>query len=317
MFFRTLSALLACAMAWTPALLAQRLGVVPRRGQTVSVTNPETRTKVTGRVADIGPDSTVIQTATGNVILGSHLLSKARVATGSTKGITQGITIGTLAGLAVGTVIGLASVEGCPTQDIECAATIFAVPGHAMSGLLGGGLLGGLLGSAVTVPVWSRGAPPGAVPARFNADLTTGDAVRLIESNHKARGLVVGGSDHMAIVRLESGSDTAVDLRVLERYTGDRMRVGKGLEYGAAIGAAAGVAIYLFDPLNPLYGASTAGELVRGTLLLSVVGAGLGALTEGKPHPAWAPVVAGRGKSFSLSPILRPGRVGVVGRLAW
>jgi hypothetical protein len=242
------------------------------------------------------------------------MLQDAKVVTGTTSGAGRGLGIGALAGVALGTAIGAAvsSNDDCSDSSM-CGLTGAAI---AAAGLLGGSFVGGLLGSATRIDMWSPAARPGPV-TQFSADLMTGDAVRIMGSSHREVGVVVGGSGEYALVRRASGLDTLIDLQSIERYTGNRGRLGKGLLYGAAAGAALGLASYVFEEEDSLYGPPTAGEVVAGTALMSAFGAGIGALVTRKPGQVWTPVERVAESRLSLRPILRRDRMGVIAKLAW
>ena len=87
--------------------------------------------------------------------------------------------------------------------------------------------------------------------------------------------------------------------------------------YGAATGAVMGLAIYVFEEEDALSGPPTAGEVVAGTMLVSAMGAGIGALITRKPRQLWTPVGRVAEPRVSIVPILHPERVGLLARLAW
>ena len=300
MFSPRLLASLAALLGSTATLTAQnpRLAVVPRIGQTVQVRG--TGPKITGRVVHIDPDSVAVTRDRDTVRLPSRLLAQGRVRTGSRPAASTGAYVGGAVGLLVGLI--------ASSQD-ECHNCWFDISpiGYAVGGMALGAGAGILVGALFKQPIWSRAAVPTAPDGMFRGSLGAGDAVRLVGPERMPIGIVTGGAGDTAIVRLQSGADTAVALASIERYVGERLNRGRNMVYGAASGAIVGALAYVGANNN---GAEIpAGEAVGRTVLLTALGAGIGYLTGSKTRHAWASVVP-QPTSLRVAPLLRPGGVG-------
>ena len=313
MFVRCCSGLLAGLLAGTACAASQpAMGVVPRPGQTVSVRVPSGE-RVTGQLVELGSDSMVIQAPAGRLSLGTTLLDGAKVKTGSKSGATRAGALGAVIGLVAGTVVGIASTS------TECGAdcivpTAITIPLFSGGGLLAGGFIGARIGASREVEVWSPAVSPGQGTGQFNADLVTGDVVRLWHAGKAELGTVAGGAGESVMIRRASGSDTLVELGALERYGGEGHRTRKEMWYGAVVGAAMGAAAHFFSVYSvkpPL--TETIGDILRPSL----VGAGVGFLLGGRSHPVWTAVGKQPVSGFAALPVIGPRRIGFTARLAW
>jgi hypothetical protein len=312
MFSSRLLTHLAALLTLAPVLAAQspRLAVVPRVGQTVRIRVVDGGSRVNGRVIRMGPDSMVLATGRDTLVLSSSLLDAGHVTTDTRPAIGKGAAIGAAVGLLVGLTAGLA--EECTDCFMEVTPAAAAFAGMGI-----GGIVGALIGAAGSEPIWSRAAAPGKGSGPFNGDLGPGDAVRLVGLDRKPVGVVAGGTGDTVIVRLESGADTVVGLGSVERYTGSHANAGKGAIYGAVAGALSGIIMFAVQGNDEFSNPPSAGQAVAGTVLLSFVGATVGSLTGSKTRPSWTPVATPQPRALTISPILRPHRVGVMVRLAW
>jgi hypothetical protein len=302
MFFTTL------ALASTLATQTSPLAVVPRMGQTVRVRAQARGPKVTGQVVSIGPDSMAIARERDTVFLPARLLLDGRVKTDNMTAAGTGMVIGAVVGMVTGVVVG--SMEQCQNCWFDISPFAYGFGGA----ILGAGA-GTIVGALFRKPIWSRAAAPAAASGSFSGVLGAGDAVRLLGPDHKPGGVVTGGSGATAIVRLASGTDTAVALGSLERYVGERLNRGKNTAYGAAGGAVVGILTYARASGDDYGTPVSVSQAVGRTALLAALGAGIGYLMGGRTRHEWAPVVPAQARSLSIAPILGPGRPGVVAHL--
>ena len=302
--------LLAATLPWATTLAAQhpRLAVVPRAGQTVRVSGQDRWPGFTGRIVSIGPDSMTLARGRDTVLMPSRLLRDGRVRTGSRPAASKGALAGGAAGLVLGLVA--SSSEECH----NCWFDISPI-GYAVGGIALGAGAGMLVGSLFREPIWSRAGAPAASSGPFNGALGAGDVVRLLGPDRTLNGIVTGGMGDTAIVRLETGSDTAVALGSLERYIGERLSRGRSMAYGAATGALFGVGLYIGASRDDYAAPVSAAQAVGRTALLTALGGGIGYLIGNKTRPAWTPVAPTQARSFAITPYLGPARVGMVARL--
>jgi hypothetical protein len=242
------------------------------------------------------------------VRLRSQLLADGRVRTDSKTAAAAGMAVGTALGGIVGFIAG--STNACSECWFDLSPVAYAIGGA----VLGGGA-GTIVGALIKRPVWSRTAAPAASSGSFNGSLGAGDAVRFLHQDHKLTGIVTGGAGDTAIVRLASGTDTAVVLGSLERYVGERLNRGKNMAYGALGGAVVSVLAYVHASNDDYSAPVSVGQAVGRTALLTAFGAGMGYLMGERTRTAWTPVVPAQSRSLAITPLLSPSRVGVTARL--
>jgi len=301
---------LVALLTGASALSAQknRLAVVPRVGETVRVSTPEHGPKITGRVVSIGPDSMAIARGRDTMFLPARLLLDGRVKTDNKTAAGTGMVIGGVVGMVAGLVAG--SADECHNCWFDISPIAYAFGGS----ILGAGA-GTIVGALFRKPIWSRAAAPVFSSGVLNGPLAAGDAVRLVGQDRKLNGIVTGGTGDTAIVRLASGTDTAVALASLERYVGEHLNRGKNTAYGAAAGAVMGILTYASASSDDYGTPVSVGEAVGRTALLTALGAGVGYLMGDRTRHAWTPVAPAPARSLAIAPLLAPARVGVVARL--
>jgi hypothetical protein len=162
--------------------------------------------------------------------------------------------------------------------------------------------------------MWTPARPPGP-SATFSADLQTGDIVRVTGSPDGNRAVVIGGSGDQVRVRFESGVETEVGIESILRFTGNHPRGGNGFLYGAAAGALVGTASYLFE--DDSSEEASAGVTAAGVLLLSALGAAIGASVTAQPVPTWSMPGAVEPPTLSIRPLVTRDRFGLMGRLSF